>query len=153
MDALEILRQMHVEAKSAFQKLEQASPDQRGTLWAKLRPELTAHEQMEEQFVYDPAVEDAGDRDPRLADRHRLHEQQVKQATSMMDEIGRLDPRDAGFLDMVRQLHQTLEQHIEMEETDFWPWIRQSWGEEKLQKASGPIQSAKAAAAAGSGTG
>ena len=151
MDALEILRQMHVEAKSAFQKLEQASPDERGALWAKLRPELTAHEKMEEQFVYDPAVQQVGDRDPLIPDRHRMHEQQVKQATEMMDRIGNLDPRESHFLQMVRELNQALVQHIEMEEREFWPHIRQAWGEQKLQDAAGKVDAAKKAAEAGAG--
>jgi hypothetical protein len=46
MDALEILREQHLDARSAFEQIEQASPDQRGALWAKLRAELKAHEQM-----------------------------------------------------------------------------------------------------------
>jgi hemerythrin-like domain-containing protein len=149
MNALEILKQMHEEAKAAFQKLEQASPEERGALWAKLRPELTAHEQMEERFVYDPAVQQVGGRDPLIPARHELHEQQVKQATSMMDQIGELDSRDARFIEMVKQLHQTLGQHIEMEENEFWPHIRQAWGSEKLEEAGGKVQAAKTAATAG----
>src|SRR5579884_3745270 len=133
---------MHVDAKAAFQKIEGASPDQRGALWAKLRPELTAHEQIEERFVYDPAVKDVGDRAPMLSAWHRRHEQMVQQATSMMDEIGRLDSRDAQFLSMVEQLHQALAQHIEMEETEFWPLI---------QQAGGKVEAAKTAATAGAG--
>ncbi len=142
---------MHVDAKAAFQKIEGASPDQRGALWAKLRPELTAHEQIEERFVYDPAVKDVGDRAPMLSAWHRRHEQMVQQATSMMDEIGRLDSRDAQFLSMVEQLHQALAQHIEMEETEFWPLIRQAWGPERLEQAGGKVEAAKTAATAGAG--
>src|SRR5699024_5045799 len=63
MDAIEILRQMHVEAKSAFDKIEHASPDERGGLWGKLHSELKLHEQVEERWVYDPVSQEVEGRD------------------------------------------------------------------------------------------
>src|SRR5437762_2267789 len=77
MDAIEILRQMHVEAKSAFDKLEHAGPDERGERWDKLHPELKLHEQLEERFVYDPVSHEVEGRDPVLADWHRRHHEEV----------------------------------------------------------------------------
>jgi iron-sulfur cluster repair protein YtfE (RIC family) len=149
MDALEILREMHVEAKSTFQKIEQARPEERGGLWAKLRPELTAHEQIEEQFVYDPVTRDAGNRDQVLAKWEQQHHEQVSEAEKLINEIGRLEPRDDRWLEQVRQLRMTLERHIQQEEGEIWPRIQQVWGPEKLQQAGGQVQIARAAASAG----
>ena len=149
MDALEILRQMHVEAKSAFQQIAHAGPDQRGGLWAKLRPELELHEQLEERFVYDPMTKDVGSRDTLLAGWDQRHHTQVAEAKSMMEEIGRLEPRESRWLQMVGQLQMTLERHIQTEENEIWPRIRQVWGTDKLEQASGPMQAAKTAGSAG----
>jgi len=144
MDAIEILREMHVEAKSAFQRIEQGSPDERGGLWAKLRPELVLHEQMEERFVYDPVTKDAGS-DPVLSGWHEQHHQQVGEAEHMIEQIGRLEPRDQQFLQMVTQLRMALEQHIQREEGEIWPRIRQVWSSEKLEEAGRQVQASKAA--------
>ncbi len=149
MDTFEILREMHVDAKATFREIEQAAPDKRGALWAKLRPELVAHEQIEERFVYGPAVKDLGGRDPMLADWEQRHKDLVHQASALMDEIGHLDAKEPRFVDLVGQLHQALAQHIDQEETSAWPHIRQAWGQEKLDQASGKVQAAKKMAAGG----
>ncbi len=149
MNAIEVLRQMHVEAKSAFQQIEQASPDQRGGLWAKLRPELVLHEQVEERFVYDPVKNDVGSRDPMLADWDRQHHQQVQEAETMIHRIGDVDPRESQWLQLVGQLRTTLEQHIQMEEGQIWPRIEQVWDRDKLDRAGSQIEAAKAAGTVG----
>jgi iron-sulfur cluster repair protein YtfE (RIC family) len=149
MDALEELRQQHVEARSALAELEQASEDRRGQLWAKLRPVLTAHEQVEEQFVYDPAVKEATARAPRISEYHQMHEQQVKELSQMLGRIGDQDTRSPHFLDLLVQLKQTLNQHIAFEQDQFWPLLRDAWGMERLQEAGDKVHSASEAAKTG----
>ena len=149
MDAIEILREMHVEAKSTFQKIEQGSPDERGGLWAKLRPELVLHEQVEERFVYDPATKDVGGNDPVLSTWHQEHHQQVGEAERMIEQIGQLEPRSDQFVQMVGQLRMTLEQHIQREEGEIWPLIRNAWGTDKLEQAGTQVQAAKTAGSLG----
>jgi iron-sulfur cluster repair protein YtfE (RIC family) len=149
MDALEELRQQHVEAKSAIAEIEQASEDRRGALWAKLRPILTAHEQVEEQFVYDPAVKEATARSPRIGEFHRMHEQQVDELKQMLDQIGDQDTRSTQFARMILQLEMTLDQHIAFEQDQFWPQLRDAWGMERLQEAGDKVHSASERAKAG----
>jgi iron-sulfur cluster repair protein YtfE (RIC family) len=151
MDALEELRKQHVEAKSMLAELEQASEDQRGGKWAKLRPILAAHEQVEEQFVYDPAVKEATARAPRISEYHQMHEQQVNELKQMLDRIGDQDARSPQFLSMLTQLQQTLEQHVAFEQDQFWPLLRDAWGMERLQEAGDQVHSASEAAKAGAG--
>jgi hemerythrin-like domain-containing protein len=141
---------MHVEAGSAFQKLEGAAPNERGAIWAKLRPELEAHEQMEERFVYDPAVREANGAGSKLAQFHSQHEQEVQHAKRMIEEIGGMDGGESQFMQTVQNLHHALAKHIDMEETEFWPQIRQSWGEQRLEQAGTQVQAAKTAVSAGS---
>jgi len=143
MDALEILKQMHTEAKSAFQQIEHAGPDQRGSLWSKLRPELVAHEQIEERFVYDPVAKEAGNRDSMLADWEQRHHQEVGEAEAMIREIGGLEPRDGQWLERVGRLRMTLEGHIQTEETEIWPKIREVWRSDRLERAGAEVQAAK----------
>ena len=54
MDAIQFLKQEHEKAKAAFAKVLKAPPKTRGLLWAKLQPELEAHEQIEDTCLYEP---------------------------------------------------------------------------------------------------
>jgi len=149
MDALEILRQMHVEAKEAFEKIHHADVGDRGGLWAKLRPELVLHEQLEERFVYDPASHDVGHSDPMLSGWHDRHHHEVEQAEAMIHRIGDIDSHDGRWLSMVTELQTTLEGHIHTEEVEIWPRIRSMWGSDKLEDAGGKLNAAKMVGGAG----
>jgi hemerythrin-like domain-containing protein len=149
MDALEELREMHVEAKDTFAQIQSAGPTDRAGLWAKLRPELELHEQIEEKFVYDPVAREAGPTDEVLARWETEHEQQVEEADAVMAQIGELEPSSPAWLAQVTMLKDTLAQHIAHEENDIWPRIRMAWGQEKLDEAGSKIAAAKAAGKAG----
>jgi hypothetical protein len=149
MDALAVLREMHVEAKSTFEQIERASPEQRGALWAKLRPELKAHEQVEELFVYDPVVRDLDGQDSVLSAWEQEHHHQVDEMEALMSELGRLEPRDEQWMEKFRALRQMMDNHIRQEETEIWPRIRSVWGPDKLEQVGGQVQAAKAATGAG----
>jgi hemerythrin-like domain-containing protein len=141
MNGIEILHQMHEEAKSAFQRLEQADPGQRLGLWDKLQPELVVHEQVEEKYVYHPVAQEVGSRDDMLASWDLRHHEQVLEAEGKISKINMADPLGSEWLDLVRQLKMTLEQHIQTEEQEIWPRIQQTWGADKLDHAGAEIQS------------
>jgi hypothetical protein len=152
MDALDTLQQMHVEAKAAFKKIAATNPTERGGLWAKLHPQLELHEQIEEQFVYDPVARDVGPIDPVLARWEREHETQVRDADALMGRIARLDPGSDGWLQAVNSLASTLDGHIRHEENDIWPRIRTGWSAERLAQAGRLVDAAKSAAEGGAST-
>jgi hypothetical protein len=149
MDALEELREMHVEAKAAFQKIEQANADERGGQWAKLRPQLQLHEQIEDQLVYGPMAHDAVGKDVFLSNWENQHHQQVQEAEMLIGRIGSAEPREPQWLALVQQLQTMLESHIQQEETQAWPKIRQAWGTDKLNSVGGQVKAAKAAGGVG----
>ncbi|HJP90160.1 MAG TPA: hemerythrin domain-containing protein [Candidatus Limnocylindrales bacterium] len=149
MDALDELEQMHEEARTEFAKLGTSGATDRAGAWAKLHAALKLHEQIEEKFVYDPVVEEIGDTDTRLDAFHAQHEQEAHDANQLMDRIGELDVNDSEWLATVQQLRQALEQHMAVEEDQFWPLIRETWGEDKLQDAGAKVSAAKAAGEAG----
>lgn len=149
MDALEVLRQMHVEAKSAFKKIESASPTERGGLWAALQPQLEVHERIEERFVYDPVAADAGGEDPVLARWEEEHEAQVADADTVMARIDAGEPTSDTWLREVSSLAATLEEHIAHEEEDIWPRIKSLWSTEQLEAAGRAVAAAKDAVVGG----
>jgi iron-sulfur cluster repair protein YtfE (RIC family) len=149
MDALDQLEQMHVSARADFAKIASAGTTDRAGLWAKLHSELKLHEQIEERFVYDPVVKDVGAGDARIDRYHQQHETEASEADEAMTRLGTLDPAQGEWLTELRSLQSMLERHMEEEEGQFWPLIRETWSEQKLQDAGRAIGAAKAAGTAG----
>lgn len=143
MDALEILKAQHGEAHAAFEEIKAAAAAARANTWAGLQPKLELHEQIEEQFVYDPVAKDAGSQDPLLARWEHEHEAQVRDANALIAKIDALDPTDDRWLDQVSSLGATLDEHIAHEERDIWPRIRVAWDQNKLDHAGRQMDAAK----------
>jgi hemerythrin-like domain-containing protein len=144
MDALETLKQQHVEAQAAFGQIKAAGQRGRATTWAELQPKLELHEQIEEHFVYDPVAADAGSNDSVLARWEQEHEEQVREANAVIARIAKLDPMDDAWLEQVSALGTTLDAHIAHEENDIWPRIRAAWDQGKLDRAGRQMAMAKA---------
>ncbi len=145
MDALDELEQMHQEARQAFAKIAESDGSTRGGLWAKLESELKLHEQIEERFVYDPVTEQIGNTNPSLNQFHEQHEKEAAQANGVMDRLGSFNPADAGWLTDFQQLQSMMQRHMQEEETQFWPLIRETWGQDKLDDAGRAVAASKAA--------
>jgi iron-sulfur cluster repair protein YtfE (RIC family) len=143
MDAIAFLKQEHAKAKAEFQKLEQASPQQRGQLWSALKPELEVHEQIEEAGLYGPVAKDAPASETTLKQWEQQHRQQVGQAETTIRELSGLNPADPPWLAKVKSLRATLEKHIQEEEQTVWPRIQQVWDRARLEKAGRDLEAMK----------
>jgi hypothetical protein len=135
MNAIQLLKNEHEKAKRAFEDIQTASADQRGELWAKLEPELKAHEEMEEAALYGPVSQEMGPRDQTLKEWNEHHHEEVTEAEALIQEIGGLDPITDEWIEKVEELQETLEHHIDEEEGDIWPRIQQAWDQSKLEQA------------------
>jgi hypothetical protein len=147
MNAIQLLKQDHGKAKSAFQAIEAASTEQRAALWGKLRPELELHEKMEETYVYGPVAREIQD-DRALTDWESTHLHEVSEAERLIKKIDHLDPSDSQWLPTVKDLHSALEQHIRKEEGQIWPKIEQRWSTTRLEEAGRRIEASKQAESA-----
>jgi hemerythrin-like domain-containing protein len=143
MEAIQFLKQEHAKAKAGFQKLEQASPDQRGPLWAALKPELTVHEQIEEAALYGPVAREAPASETTLKQWEQQHHQEISQAEAIIQDISRLNPTDAQWLAKLTTLRGTLEKHIQEEEQTIWPRIQQVWDRARLEQAGQELERLK----------
>ena len=135
MDAIQMLKQQHEQAKKMFAEIEQAGADARAQLWKKLKPELKVHEQLEETALYVPVAKEAGAKDPKLAEWEKHHREEVSELESMIQKIGELEASDAKWMETVKKLKQTLEHHIQEEEGDIWPRIQRVWSQDNLARA------------------
>ena len=135
MNAIEFLKKEHKKAKAGLKKIEQASATQRRQLWARLAPELKLHEQLEATYFYGPLAADTGSTDQTLASWAQEHEEQVREAESLIEKISGADPSDEGWLDRIRELESVLARHIQTEEQEIWPRARKTWDDAKLDDA------------------
>src|SRR5262249_51980267 len=127
VDAIEFLKEEHQKAKAAFGKLLDAAPAQRGRMWEELQPELKAHEEMEDVCLYSPLAEE-GPSDSTLAEWvSDGHEEEVSEVENLIEKTKRLDPKDEGWLSIVKQIHTALENHIRTEEGGIFPRIGKVW--------------------------
>ena len=144
MDAIHFLKQEHEKAKAAFAKVLKAPPKTRGSLWAKLQPELEAHEQMEDTCLYEPLSRDASKTDPKLADWRKTHKNEVKKVEGLIKDMSKVAPEDASWLTSLKAVHASLESHIREEEQDIFPRIGKVWDEEQLEQAGTELEEMKA---------
>jgi hemerythrin-like domain-containing protein len=143
MNAIELLKQDHGKAKRAFEEIEAAAPERRGPLWAKLAPELMAHEKMEEAALYGPVAQEVGVKDQALRDWPGRHREEVAEAEELIQDIGELDPASEEWMEQVEELRQMLERHIREEEGEIWPRVQRAWSEVKLEQTGQQMETLK----------
>ena len=143
MDALEFLKQEHQKARAAFERVVQAPPTRRGLLWNELKPELEAHEKIEDACLYEPLSHDAGPKDAMLAGWRQQHQDEVQKVEGLIKAIGGLSPEDARWLSEIQEVHTSLENHIREEEGSVFPRISNVWDERRLRQAGTQMEEMK----------
>ena len=149
MDAIQFLKHEHRKAKTAFGKLLEAAPAQRGALWKELQPELKAHEAIEEACLYGP-IEEERPSDLTLAEWvSDRHEDEVAEVGGLIKKTEALDPKDEAWLATVTEIHSALEDHIKQEEVEIFPRISRLWDDQRLAKAGEEMSEMKTEKAGG----
>lgn len=144
MNAIRFLKQEHEEAKVAFGKVLQASPDQRGALWDELKPELEAHEQLEDACLYEPLSREVGPKDAKLAAWRQQHQGEVTKVEGLIKSLRGLLAEDVRWLNKVQEIHESLLSHIREEEEDVFPSVVKVWDDSRLQRAGMEMEEMKA---------
>ena len=139
-NAIDLLMQMHREAKQQFMQILGASDGQQAVRrWKQLQPVLKVHEQMEEQYLYDPLKAERGS-NTELGQWEPQHEREVNEVEQMISQADTMEQGAAGWRDQIRRISDTLAEHIAEEEGMIFPRIRQVWDEQKLQQAGMQMQ-------------
>ncbi len=116
MNAIDLLKQQHQEAKKLFQDIEKASrPDEKERLFDELADALAVHAAIEEQHFY-PATKDAR--------TEELLQEAVEEHLSMkriIADLLEMEPDDAQFDAKTKVLREQVEHHVEEEENELFP--------------------------------
>jgi len=115
-DAIELLSDDHVEMQELFQEYDslvdaKAEASERESLALQICTLLTIHTQIEEEIFY-PAAQDVLDGDETVDDALAEH----AQAKQLIAEIEAAAADDEGYDELVRQLGEVINQHIQEEE-------------------------------------
>ncbi len=145
MDAITLLKQDHRSVEKAFKAFERAGDR---ALKAKadavrtMVSELSVHAAAEEQAFY-PAVrsEVAGASDTVL---ESLEEHHI--VKWVLSELDGMDPRAERFDAKVRVLIETVRHHVDEEEHELFPLVRQTLGRKRLAEIGAALERAKRAA-------
>ena len=139
MNALEILKHDHQKVKELFQEATHASDtSKRKDLFDKIDTELEIHAHIEETVFY-PAVEDHEELKDMVAEALEEHEE----AKTLLEELEEIGVDSHEFGSKLQQLIEAVEHHVEEEEGEMFPKIREVFEEDELEQLGQDLESAK----------
>ena len=127
MNAIELLKTQHEEAKKLFEKIESAQDEEKQDLFERLADALAVHATIEEKHFY-PATKSA--RTEELLQEAVEEHLAVKR---LIADLLELTPEDAQFDAKVTVLKEQVEHHVEEEEGELFPKVRKMLGAEELE--------------------
>ena len=139
-DVIELLEHDHREVEEMFAELDRATTakDKR-SIADKLIIELVRHSEAEEQAVY-PVMAKKIEGGKELVE-HEIDEH--SQAELIMKELDGLDADDPKFGVLLTQLKTAITEHIQEEEGEAFPKLRQASSKEELDKLGTVVQGLK----------
>jgi hemerythrin superfamily protein len=139
MNALELLKQDHQKVKGLFQDVRKSSDrGKQKELFDKIDTELNIHTHIEETVFY-PAIEEQEELKDIVAEALEEHQE----AKILLEELEELGADNHDFGSKLQQLMEAVEHHVEEEEGEMFPKIRQVFDEDELEQLGEELESAK----------
>lgn len=144
MDALTLLEKDHRLVKRILAEGEQTTErgeKTRTELLARLKRELTIHEQIEEEVLYPALKANAKSRDIALEAYEEHHV-----VDEILSELEMTPPSDETWGAKFKVAKENLEHHIEEEEGEMWKAARQAFSTDELEQMGARMMEIKQAA-------
>ena len=142
MNALEFLKEDHQKVKRLFQEIRKSSDrSKQKELFDKIDTELEIHAHIEETVFY-PAIEEQEELKDMVAEALEEHHQ----AKELLEKLETLRADDHDFGSQLQQLMEAVEHHVEEEEGEMFPKIREVFDEDELEQLGEDLESAKGTA-------
>ena len=145
MDAIALLKQDHKTVRALFRRFERTAPNATQTqhdVATQIIEALSRHAAIEEQLFY-PVVRETFPDDQEYV-LEALEEHHA--AKSLLTEIDRLPPTHERFRAKVMVLIESVERHIEEEESTVFPELRRAMGRKQLAELGSALGAAKTTA-------
>lgn len=139
MDGIEALEKDHDRIRSLFSELEgTAEPQEIQDSFEKLGNILTIHAEAEEHVLYPEARNCEGTTE--LIDKgHQEHDK----GDQMVLAIKSISPNESEFQEKVRELQEFMLNHLDEEENELFPKVRQCMTDRKLENLGTQLQETK----------
>ena len=131
-DAIVMLKEDHVRIKRLFREFEQAGDrahKQKGDLVARILTELTVHTYIENEAMYPRVRELLPDLEDDVLESYEEHHV----ADVLCFELASMNPQDERFDAKTMVLIESVRHHIDEEEQDWFPKVREGLGRKALQ--------------------
>jgi hemerythrin superfamily protein len=145
MDAIVLLKDDHKTVEKLFKQFEKAGPKAHKAKRAivdQVIEELTTHTFIEETIFYPAARKGAPDTTDHVLESVEEHHVVVW----MLSELKNLDPADERYDAKMTVLMENVRHHVEEEEQDWFPKVRESMGRSQLQELGEQMSKAKSEA-------
>jgi hemerythrin superfamily protein len=126
VNAIELLKMQHEEAKKLFNQIEAAEDEEKEELFEQLADALAVHATIEEKHFY-PATKNAR--------TEELLQEAVEEhlgAKRLIADLLEMSPEDAQFDAKVAVLKEQVEHHVEEEEGELFPKVKSMFKEDQL---------------------
>lgn len=138
MDGLEMLVTQHNMVKNLFQQFEQGGNSAEfDNMFKSLNQALNIHCIIEEEVLY-PMMKGYPELAGMLMDNYDQH----GEAKQMLTKLEGLDNTSSQWGQLMTKLMHAIEQHVQLEETQEFPKIRQAFGTEQLNQLGQQLQQA-----------
>ena len=141
-DAIVLLKDDHKEIRRLFSEFEKAGPNAhaaKGKLVDKMIELLTVHTYIENEVMY-PRVRDLM---PEVEDDVLESYEEHHVADVLVTELAAMGPDDERFTAKTTVLIESVRHHIEEEEQDWFPKVREGLGRKVLQELGSEMLEAK----------
>ncbi|MCG6135874.1 MAG: hemerythrin domain-containing protein [Nostoc sp. LLA-1] len=138
MNIQDVLRMDHNKVNILFTELLQSNDSQKiQEYFGQIYKDLTAHSEAEEEVVYPRVRSFYGDNDTQ-----ELYDEQAEMKV-MLDQIRAIDPSAPEFKDRVRQLMDSVGDHIRQEESTMFAAIRNNLSSNQTEQLATEFKAAK----------
>ena len=141
LDAVQVLTRDHREVESLFQRyLKTTDPDEQTQIAHEVIHDLAIHGEIEELLFY-PRLRTKLDDGNAVADSAVHEHLEIKQT---LNDLDKMTAADAGFDAKMRELIAEVRHHVEEEENDIFPKIRQAMDLDDLATLGNSLEAVRA---------
>ena len=140
MNALELLKEDHDRVDKLFQKVEATEEKEHMALFEQIMAELEVHTQIEESVFY-PQIKEKGDEELKKLVAEGVEEH--RQAKMFLRELDALQSEGERFEAKLKVLMEDIKHHVQEEEGEMFPMIKEQFDESSLQELGKQLEEAK----------
>jgi hemerythrin superfamily protein len=141
-DAIVLLKNDHKEIRKAFNDFEKAGDEafaKKGTIVDRIIELLTVHTYIENEVMYPRVRELVPDLEDDVLESYEEHHV----ADVLVVELSMMKPQDERFTAKTTVLIENVRHHVEEEEQDWFPKVREALGRKALQEIGNELLEAK----------